>query len=118
MKTRITAPHLRIYNTLEDDINSQFDSLNTEFDGLVSARIVLTHSRNTFKAHIFVNGRSLHVNASAKADLLSTAIDDVFMKAESQIRKHFDKQSSQRHKKGISEIERYMRDKYYETEVA
>jgi len=112
MKTKITAPHLHIYNTLEDDINSQMDQLNFEFDGLVCANIILHHQNNMFKARLTVNGRKFHISADAKGDLLSSVIDAVFIKVERQIRKHFDKQSSHRYK-GISAIEIDLRDKYY-----
>jgi len=112
MKKKITAPHLRIYNTIEDDINIQMNALDTEFNGLVSVNIVLSHNNNLFSAKLIVNGRKMNVKAEAKADLISTVIDTVFIKAERQIRKHFDKQSSHRHR-GVSEIERFMRDKYY-----
>ena len=113
MKKKITAPHLRIYNTIEDDINVQMNGLDAEFDGLVLTNIILSHDNNLFSAKLIVSGRKMNIKAEAKADLISTVIDAVFMKAERQIRKHFDKQSSHRHKKGVSEIERYMRDKYY-----
>jgi len=117
MKKRISAPHIKVYNTIEDDINEQMDNLNFDFTGLTSTSIVLTHGNNMFKAHLLVNGRKVHVSAEAKADLISTVIDQVFIKAERQLRKHADKQSSHRYK-GVSEIERYLRDKYYEDEVA
>ena len=117
MNTQIIAPKLRIYNTIEDDINVQMNALDEEFNGLVSVKLMLSHSNNLFSAKLIVNGRKLNVKAEAKADLISSVIDAVFIKAERQIRKHFDKQSSHRYK-GVSEIERYMRDKYYETEVA
>jgi len=117
MKQTVTAPHLNIYNTLQDDIKSQMDALEMDFDGLTSANLILHHQRNRFIARLTVNGRKVHIIAETKGDLLSTVIDDVFAKAERQLRKHFDKLSSHR-QKGVSEIERYMRDKYYEDEVA
>ena len=118
MKKKITAPHLRIYNTLEDDINSQMDSLAMDFDGLIAVNLILHHQNNMFRARLVVNGRKFHITADAKGDLLSTVIDAVFAKAERQIRKHHDKRNSHRRQKGVSEIERYLRDKQYESEVA
>ena len=113
MKKRISAPHIRVYNTLEDDINSQMDSLTYDFGGLTSASIVLTHGNNLFKAHLLVNGRKLHVSAEARGDLLSSVIDCVFAKAERQLRKEFQKRRSHR-SKGVSEIERNIRDRFYD----
>jgi len=117
MKKKITAPHLRIYNTLEADILSQMDALETDFDGLIAVNIILHHQNNMFRVRLTVNGRKFVVTADVRADLISSAVDAVFAKAEKQLRKHHDKRNSHRRQKGISEIERHLRDKYYE-EVA
>jgi len=117
MKKKITAPHLRIYNTLQDDILSQMEALETDFDGLTAINIVLHHQNNLFRVRLTVKGRKCQFTADVEADLISAAVDAVFAKVERQIRKHHDKRNSHR-QKGISEIERYMRDKYYECEVA
>jgi len=117
MKKKITAPHLRIYNTLEDDINSQMDALQSDFNSLTAVNIILHHQNNMFRVRLTVKGRKFQITADAKADLISSAVDAVFAKVERQIRKHHDKRNSHR-QKGISEIERHLRDKYYEDEVA
>tara|TARA_B110000014_G_C20075238_1_gene561191 strand:- start:740 stop:1120 length:381 start_codon:yes stop_codon:yes gene_type:complete len=104
MEKIIAGRHMSIQVRTKNYINEQLARIETDYDKLTSARVVIDKGKAEFEVEIILHGKRIKSTAKASDRSLHTALNAAVEKADRQLRKHFDKAQNHNHA-STSEIE-------------
>lgn len=104
MEKIITARHFHIGSSTKEHILDRLEYIDTEYQKLTSARVVIDLQRSTYFAEVILYGKRLQIGAKAQANDLWAAVDMALTRADRQLKKHLDKVKDH-HATGLGEIE-------------
>lgn len=104
MEKIIAGRHMSIQVRTKNYINEQLARIETDYEKLTSARVVIDKGKAEFEVEIILHGKRIKSTAKASDRSLHTALNAAVEKVDRQLRKHFDKVQDHQHA-STSEIE-------------
>ena len=104
MEKIIAGRHMSIQVRTKNYINEQLARIETDYEKLTSARVVIDKGKAEFEVEIILHGKRIKSTAKASDRSLHTALNAAVEKVDRQLRKHFDKVQDHHHA-STSEIE-------------
>jgi ribosomal subunit interface protein len=98
MEKIIAGRHKHVNDHLKDFIYSELEKIESEYNKLTSGRVILDTQRNLFFTEVIIHGKNISIEAKSKGNDVHASIASAFSKANSQLRKFFDKLQD-KHKK-------------------
>ena len=80
-----------ISDTLKTYADNKANAIIDDFPKITSVRVILETQKSRYKAEILVRGKNLNIEADYESFDLYDSIDAVIDKANTQLRRHFDK---------------------------
>ncbi|HOW81332.1 MAG TPA: ribosome-associated translation inhibitor RaiA [Spirochaetota bacterium] len=93
MNITITGRHMHVSDRLREYAEKKLQKLETYFDQLIDAHIIMYVEKLEHGAEVVINGDGIQFHGREKASTLYSAIDLLFEKMEKQIMKYKEKHS-------------------------
>ena len=87
MQVHITGRHVEITNSIRDHVYDKIERTVKGFPRVEDVRVILDLQKLEHFAEVLVQGKSLHVEGTASAENMYTAIDQALERAERRLRK-------------------------------
>jgi putative sigma-54 modulation protein len=87
MDIQITSRHEKASPSLQTTINSEFAKLEKYFDRITSCHVIIDSERGMDIMEVTMNISGHSINATARAENLGKALDEVIAKVERQLKK-------------------------------
>ena len=104
MEKIIAGRHMSIQERTKDYINEQLARIETDYEKLTSARVVIDKGKAEFEVEIILHGKKIKYTAKSSDRVVHTALNAALDKVDRQLRKHLDKAQDHNHT-STSEIE-------------
>ena len=98
MEKIIAGRHKHVNDHLKDFIYDELEKIEDVYSKLTSARVILDTQKNLFFTEVIIHGKQISIEAKSKENDARASIASAFAKANSQLRKFFDKLQD-KHKK-------------------
>ena len=98
MEKIIAGRHKHVNDHLKDLIYNELEKIENEYNKLTSGRVILDAQKNLFCTEVIIHGKQISIEAKSEENDVHVSIASAFAKANSQLRKFFDKLQD-KHKK-------------------
>lgn len=99
MQITISGHQLDVTPALKQYVHEKMEKIERHFDNVTNTTVVLHVEKTRHKAEATINTKGATLHANAEAEDMYAAIDGLFAKLDSQIRKHKEKKTDH-HKNG------------------
>lgn len=93
MPLNITGQNIDITDSIRDYITVKFDKINQHTDNITNTNVVLNVEKNRHQVEANLQATGTTIHASAEADDMYSAIDQMVDKIDRQVIKHKEKTS-------------------------
>ncbi|HJO92131.1 MAG TPA: ribosome-associated translation inhibitor RaiA [Victivallales bacterium] len=91
MSIIVSVRNGNISETLKTYAEDKITSLIENFPKITSARVILDAQKSRYEAEVIIRGKNFNVEASDESFDMYDSIDSIADKANTQLRKHYDK---------------------------
>jgi putative sigma-54 modulation protein len=100
MNTEITTRHFELSESLRQRVEDRLSKLQRYFDRIMGARVVVSFERNRYHAEASITANGTPLVSHAVADSDKGAFEQVIDKLEVQLRRHKDRLTRQKRRRG------------------
>ncbi|WP_252176842.1 ribosome-associated translation inhibitor RaiA [Endozoicomonas sp. 4G] len=91
MQVNISGHHVEVTEALKDYVTKKLDRLGAHFDQITNVQVTLSVGKLNHKVEATLHVRGADINATAEAEDMYAAIDDMSDKLDRQLVKHKEK---------------------------